>query len=1283
MKTKHMVMCLMAFLCYVLQATATYAAPPAISQALMMSFDATDIDGSGNSTLTGGQTLTAWNDLSGYNYHLTSVDGTPIFVQSSSYYNNNPVVRFDFVGDATADFFTGDNASNVLTGFPVTIFYVCSAPDQNNNSGVGNIGSVFSFGNNATYDNYYVTGVRDQIQPGASSVTVGTFRRSSVAPGTFLADNGPSNINDGGLHVIAVRYASTTQMEFRIDMTQDLVSGATVSFPSASNRWSIGMSADVDWSQNSHEYTGDIAEVLLYQGDVTGADMQAVEEYLTIKWLGANPDGSGSVTFTPQTSGYNFPDTAVATISNDGLSTLSITALTPDTGSFPADTLTVESLLYPIDIGPGDSFQFDVNWFPDSAVGLRDAVIDVTSDNPSPFSVIVNADVAGTIDQDLVLYYDFEETAGSLLNDTSPYGNVNNGDVVGNNMSLQTTESLNTGFSRAYLSNGTISGSPTYNNANYIAIDQTPGNATRDASLPADLYFGTGDFTVSCWTNLADPPDGNNQVIWGNVDWNRTQTTGRDGVTLFRSGSAIPGVYADNAEFRWFFGNDEADTWNHWVIAGTQGAVRVYYNGEQVGNTLELLGDVGHTTTPFVLGNNAIPGGSIGGVTDCRFDEFAVWSRTLNGSEIRSIHDQGIEGLTLLNVSPQPSIEVTDDRELWYWAADQASATVIVSIGNNGQAPLIIDAGTTITGADAGQFVIDPSFDTATSHTVYPGQFGEITLEWTHGSVSGLTDAMLNFTHNDVFSGSATSYTLDLNLVKRTEQPANLLTDLVLYYEFEETSGNTVTDSSSNGNHGDVIGRDFASGASVDGAIGAAYHSPASTTDYISVDGIVNGAHDDQQPADLRFGDTATGTDFTISAWVNVPFRLSPSRGLFGSTGFSTVRDGVMMFIVDNTSAMPWFRAYDGTTTADAQPPFDQSFPLGEWALVTVTCDRDGYLTSYLDGTPIVQISTPEFLSDIGGDADAFIIGAFPAETSGAVSSPINASFDDFAVWHRALGQWEVEYIALAGHSGYGFTDTSIPLTDIQVFTDFGASDPDLPAYVTNSDPDPTTLTFTVRSAGIEPVTIQNFVLTGADADEFAIVSTTTTQVLTPGSTFDVQVVWTSDDTTTGTRDCVLSFEHDSDVDVSPYQYTLATQIADALLIMTNGPALQDIAQYSTPVAQETVYTLTAFGGSVDVASVTLSGAATFSIDTEPTSASFVIDNVTTNAYTVDVGETLDLVITWFPADTWTPGVQSATLTVTHTGENIILPRVITGEIVQGEFSPAAAAKRDVWELLQ
>lgn len=779
-------MFLVVLLMFASLARTTFAVPTTITLPLVMSFDASDIDGNDNSTMTDGQTLTGWVDASGNGRNLTSVTGTPIYVESftqaTAYHTTASVVSLNSTPTAR-EYLTG-SGSNALTDYPVTVFVVCTGPDQNNGNNFTGSTAAFSCGNSAATDRFFFAGVRDTAQTVTGSpITAVGYRRQGGDNYTY----GTSNINDGDLHLITVRYISATNCQVRVDGVWEGTGTGNLLFPNATDIWRIGQTADS--SPTGAEFTGEIGEVLVYDGDVTGADLATVEGYLQAKWIGSFPFGSGSVSFVSQVSGQTYSAVSTATLSNTGNTTLTITAMSPDKGSFATDTLTIESLTYPIEVAPGGSVEFDVTWLPAGAAGERDAFIDVTSDNPTTLTLAVNAELLpATLQGGLTTYYDFEETSGNSLEDRAPEGTRNDASVVGVGL---TTSSVTGYIGRGY--NGPDDA------VDYISID-TVVNDTMETSAVADMLFGdaaTGtDFSISVWTRQLQSATAAGRSL-GNIDFGQSWPN-RSGVGILSDGN-------DTVRFRIHVLNEGVDNsgtpwdmtdleWYHMVVtmdrdgaAGGYGLMKTYINGVfDKQEVIEGTGVIGLDTLPYLIGR-----GIANSANNADFDEFGVWNRDLHADEIQQIYASNVAGDALLDIVDPvaPTISFVDDREPYYLIDVPGVNTIIVTVSNDGIVPLVIEPNQTFTGSDAGEFAFGGAYDETTTHTVLPGDTLDVPVEYTWALPEGTKDAFLSFDYNN---GMQSNYALDV-VLSHLEPGINMSDDASNPYYRDDSTTFSVT----------------------------------------------------------------------------------------------------------------------------------------------------------------------------------------------------------------------------------------------------------------------------------------------------------------------------------------------------------------------------------------------------------------------------------------------------------------------------------------------------------
>ncbi|MBN2786254.1 MAG: DUF4968 domain-containing protein, partial [Pontiellaceae bacterium] len=92
--------------------------------------------------------------------------------------------------------------------------------------------------------------------------------------------------NDNQLHVVTARFYSKTLARLYVDGTLVNSSTTSVILPEF-NRFDMGNNGRLDGTTDPYE--GQIAEVLVYDKDITNADRTNTEEYLTQKWITGNP----------------------------------------------------------------------------------------------------------------------------------------------------------------------------------------------------------------------------------------------------------------------------------------------------------------------------------------------------------------------------------------------------------------------------------------------------------------------------------------------------------------------------------------------------------------------------------------------------------------------------------------------------------------------------------------------------------------------------------------------------------------------------------------------------------------------------------------------------------------------------------------------------------------------------------------------------------------------------------------------------------------------------------
>ena len=138
--------------------------------------------------------------------------------------------------------------------------------------------------------------------------------------------------------------------------------------------------------------------------------------------------------------------------------------------------------------------------------------------------------------------------------------------------------------------------------ADFVVLDNTPGNGTEEASLNSDLLFGAGtDYTITCWidtTNIATT-----SRVFGDLDWTVTGAS-REGAGLIRVGGGgfSLRVYQPGNEDQMNFGYSAG--WHHLALTVNRtGNTVVYFDGAPVATqATDVLGTVGNAAVPWIFG---------------------------------------------------------------------------------------------------------------------------------------------------------------------------------------------------------------------------------------------------------------------------------------------------------------------------------------------------------------------------------------------------------------------------------------------------------------------------------------------------------------------------------------------------------------------------------------------------------------------------------------------------------------------------------------------------------
>lgn len=217
-----------------------------------------------------------------------------------------------------------------------------------------------------------------------------------------------------------------------------------------------------------------------------------------------------------------------------------------------------------------------------------------------------------------------------------------------------------------------------------------------------------------------------------------------------------------------------------------------------------------------------------------------------------------------------------------------------------------------------------------------------------------------------------------------SEWDAGLSVDLVAYYNFDETSGLTAFDSTSNGfdlthSSGNIINHD--------GLLGRCANYGGSTSYDTGTTGITIPASD----------------YYTVNIWLDIP-SLTQYDGLFW------IIDGgdVFGYLADSTSQI---RTEVSGTTSNYKYTYSSHF--NTWTMVTISSDATGTDT-YIDGSWVGH-STGAFTGFDGTSIDNLMIGNQPNPNT----RNMNGNVDEVGIWARTLTTDEITQLY---NSGTGIT---------------------------------------------------------------------------------------------------------------------------------------------------------------------------------------------------------------------------------------------------------------------
>ena len=277
------------------------AAPP-VTSGLKLSLDASALTG-----LSNGDTVSTWTDMSGLGNNATAAATGSVATYQTGALNGKPVVRFNSNGNASFNF-------TRLTDIR-TVFWVFKKP----------------------------------------SISTFTF---------FLGDSASTDFDPGAPNIW--RTDTTDLIEFgTTKLMGNVVNGNTTSLTSNYSLLSLRTTGNVRADRLSYDrniagrsWTGDMAEVLIYNRVLTTEEERLVGSYLADKWglTTAYPPFTLGVSLTAPANGQAIPSgtpvIATADVFDPGAFTPPVTFhVTPTSPSGPTVQTTVTTSPYTVDLG--------------------------------------------------------------------------------------------------------------------------------------------------------------------------------------------------------------------------------------------------------------------------------------------------------------------------------------------------------------------------------------------------------------------------------------------------------------------------------------------------------------------------------------------------------------------------------------------------------------------------------------------------------------------------------------------------------------------------------------------------------------------------------------------------------------------------------------------------------------------------------------------------------------------------------------------------------------------
>jgi len=452
----------------------------------------------------------------------------------------------------------------------------------------------------------------------------------------------------------------------------------------------------------------------------------------------------------------------------------------------------------------------------------------------------------------------------------------------------------------------------------------------------------TGNFTVAFWfkANALGP---NPTVLDARSKRQFTIEAATVGMRAYIGGASyVP------------MGSVTLSTWEHWVISFNGTTVKAYKNGISTNNTTATIASTSETTYSW-LGQQYDNSNRVNGA----IDELAFWDRSLNDSEIALIYNEGL-GLThngtgedyiLFNNTTKQSYELSD------------IFNTIIGI------PITLTDGLY-------QWFVD-AFDFADNYNYTSNQ--TITIDTTYPQIiynSATSENATNASRNWIAIGVDLNET-NLANITYSLYNATLNSGLVVYWNFDETSGNLIDRATGTWNGTNAAGVT----QNIAGKVNNSYDYDGTSNAYTTI------------------GDLDINTSLTISVWVNGTWTVGGFNGILVKP--NDEQNSYIYSIIKNDGNKFQFRIWTSTgskTLQSTTTPTDNVW----YHIVGVFDDENDQMRIYINGVNEANLSSTGTINVSNANlwfGRIWTTGAFP----------MDGLIDEAGIWNRTLSYTEIQ----------------------------------------------------------------------------------------------------------------------------------------------------------------------------------------------------------------------------------------------------------------------------------